>query len=109
VENEKAAMEKEARMEMIMQILKGAVIVIIILFFILFLRSLARNIVDALNPPVPDYVGIGEKEEEVELPPAARRTNEIIEKVEMMSRNDPESVVNIIRGWVGQAPAAEAK
>lgn len=109
VETERAAMEKDARMEMYMEILKGAVIVLIILIFILFLRSLAKSIVDALNPPVPDYVGIGEKEEEEELPVEARRTNEIIEKVELLSRNDPDSVVNIIRGWLGQAPEASPK
>jgi flagellar M-ring protein FliF len=100
IDNERSAMEQEARRDMIMEVLKGAMIVAIILIFILFLRSLARSIVEALNPPVPDFVGIGEKEEEVELPPESRRTNEIIEKVELLTRDDPESVVNILRSWI---------
>ena len=102
IDNERAAMEKEAKNDMVMQIIKGAVIVLVILIFILFLRSLARNIVDALNPPVPEFVGIGEKEEEVPLPPMARRTSEIVEKLELLSKSDPDSVVNIIRGWLSQ-------
>jgi flagellar M-ring protein FliF len=100
IDNERTAMEQEARRDMMMEILKGAMIVAIILIFILFLRSLARSIVDALNPPVPDFVGIGEKEEEIEVPVENRRTNEIIEKVELLTKDDPESVVNILRSWI---------
>jgi len=110
IENERNAMEQEARRDMVMEILKGAMIVAIILIFILFLRSLARSIVDALNPPVPDFVGIGEKEEGIAAAPESRRMNEIIEKVEMLTRDDPESVINILRGWIrGEgAPAANS-
>ncbi len=108
IDNERTAMEQEARRDMIMEILKGAMIVAIILIFILFLRSLARSLVDALNPPVPDFVGIGEKEEEIEVHTENRRTNEIIEKVELLTKDDPESVVNILRGWIRGDGAAAA-
>jgi flagellar M-ring protein FliF len=109
IESERTAMEKEARQEMMMEVLKGAVVVAIILIFIFFLRSLARNIIDALNPPVPEFVGIGEKEQEIELPQEARRTNEIIEKVEMLTRDDPDAVASILRGWLSSTEGSGDK
>ncbi len=101
VERERVAMEQESKKDMYMEMLKIGLIVAIIMAFILFLRSLARSVVEALNPPVPNFVGIGEQnEEEIELPPATKRTNEIIEKVEMIAKEDPEAIINILRSWI---------
>ncbi|OGJ86638.1 MAG: flagellar M-ring protein FliF [Candidatus Raymondbacteria bacterium RifOxyA12_full_50_37] len=103
IDTERAAMEKDAQREMYMEILKGAVIVAIILLFIFFLRSVARTIIDAMNPPVPEFVGVGETAVEEEIPMETKRTNELIEKVELISKDDPQAVANIIKGWLAES------
>ncbi|MBL8028501.1 MAG: flagellar M-ring protein FliF [Fibrobacteres bacterium] len=101
IERERESMEEESKKDMYMEMLKIGLIVAIILVFILFLRSLAKSIVEALNPPVPSFVGVGEPDEEdINLPPEAKRTNEIIEKVEMIAKEDPDAIVNILRSWI---------
>ena len=105
LERERVSMEEESKKDMYMEMLKIGLIVAIILVFILFLRSLAKSIVEALNPPVPSFVGIGEAEDEDEnLPPATKRTNDIIQKVEMIAKEDPEAIVNILRSWIRTTP-----
>lgn len=98
--NEIEAMEAESRREMIIELAKGLMILLIIIAFIFFLRSLAKNIIDALNPPVPSFVGIGEDEDEEAAEEEVARSNEIITKIEMLAKQDTKAVASLIKTWL---------
>ncbi|MFC1585500.1 flagellar basal-body MS-ring/collar protein FliF [Fibrobacterota bacterium] len=79
---------------------KFGIVSAIILFGFLFLRSLARNIARAMNPPVPRYAGIALEPEEEEIPENMVRQNEILERVEAITRENPMNIASLIKGWL---------
>ena len=72
-------------------------------FNVFFLRYLARTVADAMNPPVPDIQALAPVEEEAaEVPEPVRRSNELLERVEMMTREEPLNISTIIRQWINE-------
>ena len=97
---EQEEMQKLARKELYRYWGKIGIIAAIILFGFLFLRSLARNIAQAMNPPVPKYAGIALEPEEEEIPEAMKRQNELLERVEIITRENPTNVASLIKSWL---------
>ena len=81
-----------------------ALILIIVIAFII-LRNVAKTLGEAMNPSIPEVEipNISNDEEEVaEVPINVAKSNELLEKVEMMTENDPQSVVRIIKDWLNE-------
>ncbi|MDR0304014.1 MAG: flagellar M-ring protein FliF [Chitinispirillales bacterium] len=80
-----------------------ALVLIAIIAFII-LRSVAKTLGEAMNPPIPEVEipNINSEEEVVEVPLNVSRSNELLEKVEIMTENDPQSVVRIITDWLNE-------
>jgi flagellar M-ring protein FliF len=77
----------------------GTIFAIIIIGF-LFMRSIARSLAKAMNPPLPKYAGVMLEKEEEEVPETMKRQNEMLEKVEMITRENPQNVASLIKGWL---------
>jgi flagellar biosynthesis/type III secretory pathway M-ring protein FliF/YscJ len=85
-------------------------IFVIILALILFLRSLAKTLAEAMNPPVPEVKIAGVADEQpVEVPANVRKTNEILERVEMMTKEEPINITSIIRQWLNEGASTKRK
>ena len=77
--------------------------------FILFLRSLAKTVADAMNPPMPALEHLGLEEPEIEeVPEEMRRSSEILERVEMLTREEPVNIALIIRQWLAEASSKKS-
>ena len=72
--------------------------VVLVGFFAL--KTVARNIADAMNPPIPRYAGIDLRIEEEEIPDHVKRQNEILERVEDFTRDNPVNVAELVRNWL---------
>jgi flagellar M-ring protein FliF len=105
-EQEKNEMAKMARNELFQYWGKVGLITIIVLFGFFFLRSLARNIAGAMNPPLPKYAGVSLDSEEEEMPESMRRQNEILDRVENIARENPASVAALLKGWLNETDKA---
>ncbi|MFP4521800.1 MAG: flagellar basal-body MS-ring/collar protein FliF [Fibrobacterota bacterium] len=101
--------EKEERWEFYREILKVVLIFMIIVVFILFLKYLAGNIIDAMNPPVPEMVAIGDEDEDVDMPETTKKSNELVEKVEYVVLQEPKGVAELIRSWLNEDLGGEKK
>jgi flagellar M-ring protein FliF len=108
---EQGEMQKRDQLDMQMTIAKYAAIFIIAVLFIFFLRYLAKTIADAMNPPLPKLEPLGVVEElPEEVPENVKRSSAILERVEMMSREEPVNIALIIRQWLSEPlPAARKK
>jgi flagellar M-ring protein FliF len=108
---EQNEMQKRDQWEMQMMIAKYAAIFIIAVLFIFFLRYLAKTIAEAMNPPLPKLEPLGVVEEiPEEVPENVKRSSAILERVEMMSREEPVNIALIIRQWLSEpVPAARKK
>jgi flagellar M-ring protein FliF len=85
----------------------GLLIVVLLLFF---LRYLAKTVVEALNPPVPALEELGVMEEVPEdLPEDMIRSSSILDRVELMTREEPVNISAIIRQWLTEPAAANRK
>lgn len=105
---EQAEMHQSENMEMYIMIAKYAAGFIIALLFILFLRYLAKTVADAMNPPVPALEQFGVEEEvPQEVPEEMRRSSEILERVEMLTREEPVNIASIIRQWLSEPVASQ--
>ncbi len=88
------------------------ILAIIFIFLIIMVRSLAKSMVEAMNPPLPEVEIpniIEEEEEIVQLPKNIARSNELLERVEIMTENDPNNVAKIIKDWLNEAPTKKEK
>jgi len=83
-----------------------ALALIIVIAFVM-LRSVAKTLGEAMNPPIPEVEipNVSTEEEIQEVPDNIMRSNELIEKAEMMTENDPQSVVRIIKDWLNEPPS----
>jgi flagellar M-ring protein FliF len=96
-------MQKRETLEQRMMIAKYAAVFIIALVFIFFLRYLARTIADAMNPPAPKLEPLGIVEEiKEDVPEYVKKTTELLERVEMLTREEPVNIAQIIRQWLGE-------
>ncbi len=69
--------------------------------FIAFLWYLANTVAKAMNPPVPAFEQFGiEEPVEEEVPEEMRKSSEILERVEMLTREEPVNIASIIRQWL---------
>lgn len=94
-------MRNQELWELRMMIAKYVGVFLIAVMLVLFMRYLARTIAEAMNPPVPQIEPLGPREEEpVEVPEEVRAQNELLERVEMMTREEPVNIAAIIRQWL---------
>jgi flagellar M-ring protein FliF len=92
-----------------LMIAKYAAGVIIAFMLLLFLRFMARTVVEAMNPPVPaiEQFGIVDEAPE-EIPAEIRESSQLLERIELMTRDEPSNIAAIIRQWLSE-PAAGLK
>jgi flagellar biosynthesis/type III secretory pathway M-ring protein FliF/YscJ len=104
-------MQKRETLEQRMMIAKYVAVFIIALMFILFLRYLAKTIAEAMNPPAPLLEPLGVVEEiKEEVPDHVKKTSALLERVEMLTREEPVNIAQIIRQWLGEPiPGAARK
>jgi flagellar M-ring protein FliF len=96
-------MDKEEKWQRYQTFAKYGLILLIVIFFILFVRYIARSIVEALNPPVPEYAHLVEEEAPPEaIPQNVQRTNEIMNRVEMLVKQEPLNVAQLLRTWLNE-------
>ena len=109
LKKEQQEMRSREQMEFWITIAKYSLFFFIAVLFLLFLRYLAKTIADAMNPPVPvlEQFGIEEPVQE-EVSEEVRRSSEILERVEMLTREEPVNIASIIRQWLSE-PVATAK
>ncbi|KMQ51159.1 Flagellar M-ring protein FliF [Chitinispirillum alkaliphilum] len=83
----------------------------IALLLIFFLRYLAKTLADAMNPPVPALEQFGLQEEVIpEVDETVRSRSEILERVEIMTREEPVNISSIIKEWLSEpAPSNKRK
>jgi flagellar M-ring protein FliF len=96
-------MQKRETLEQRMMIAKYAAVFIIALMFIFFLRYLAKTIAEAMNPPAPILEPLGVVEEiKEEIPDHVKKTSALLERVEMLTREEPVNIAQIIRQWLAE-------
>ena len=101
---EQIDMLRQERWEFWMTIAKYVLGFAVAVLFILFLRSLAKTVADAMNPPMPALEHLGLEEPVVEeVPEEMRRSSEILERVEMLTREEPVNIALIIRQWLAES------
>jgi len=106
--DEQAEMRNREKWEFWMSIAKYALGFALAVLFILFLRSLAKTVADSMNPPVPALEHLGLEEPVVEeVPEEMRRSSEILERVEMLTREEPVNIATIIKQWLAEASSAK--
>lgn len=81
--------------------LRLTLVLIVILAFV-FLKKIATSVVEAMNPPIPKYAGIDLEVEDDEVPEHVRRQNDLIERIETITMDQPENVANIIKAWLNE-------
>ena len=109
LEDQLIEMEKEEKRARYQMFAKYGLILIVFLLFIIFVRYLAKSIVEALNPPVPEYARLVEEEDQVPvvIPEHVQRTNEIMQRVEMLVKEEPINVAQLIRSWLNEGKTAK--
>ncbi len=106
---EKEEMEKLKQREMYEYWGKIGVVGIILLVGFLFLKGLAKNIAQAMNPPPPKYAGIALEPQEEEVPESVKRQNELLERVEEITKENPVNVAYLIKTWLHDTGSSDNK
>ncbi|MCX7725800.1 MAG: flagellar basal-body MS-ring/collar protein FliF [Chitinispirillaceae bacterium] len=102
---EQEEIAKEENFEFWKSIAKYALLFIIGVIFILFLRSLAKTVAEAMNPPVPTLEQLGIEEPVIEeAPEELKKSSEILERVEILTREEPVNIALIIKQWLNEMP-----
>jgi flagellar M-ring protein FliF len=103
LQTEQQQMIRQEQWEMYMGLAKYVLVGLIVIALVLFLRSFARTLADAMNPPAPEMVALGINEEvPEEVPEEYRRSTELLERVEMLTREEPINIASIIRDWINE-------
>lgn len=103
-EQEIKTMERKERFEHWGKI---GVMLVVLLFALLFLRSLVRSLATAMNPPVPQYADIALAPQEDEIPESMRKQNELLERIEIITRDHPASVATLIKSWIKEGQVSD--
>ncbi len=83
---------------------------IIALLLILFLRYLANTLAEAMNPPVPAFERFGLQDEVVpEVAEDVKSRTELLERVEIMTREEPVNISAIIKDWLSEPKTSKRK
>jgi flagellar M-ring protein FliF len=110
MQKEKDNFASQDRLEFWFTVAKYAAVVFIAILLILFLRYLANTVVQAMNPPVPVMEQLGVVEEvPKEVPEEFRKSSEILERVELMTREEPVNISAIIRQWLMEPAVTHKK
>lgn len=110
LQREKLDFASRDRWEFWLTVIKYVIGAIIALLLILFLRYLAKTVVEAMNPPVPAMEQLGVVEDiPKEVPEEVRKSSEILERVELMTREEPVSISAIIRQWLAEPSVSHKK
>lgn len=92
------------RFERWVRIVKYIAALILGILFIFFLRYLAKTIAEAMNPPVPSVELLGVPEAvPTEIPEEMQKSSEVLERVEMLTREQPVNIASIIRQWLSES------
>ena len=109
LKKEQLEMHTREQWEFWMTIAKYSLVFFIAVLFLIFLRYLARTVAEAMNPPVPALEQFGVEEQiQEDLPDDMRRSSEILERVEMLTREEPVNIALIIRQWLSE-PVSPSK
>jgi flagellar M-ring protein FliF len=109
LEQERLAMEdKQAERALYIKLILAAVIGIVVL---LLIRSIAKAVTVAMNPPPPvlEQLGLEDLVEEEELSEADNRASAILEKVELLTAQSPVNIAAIIKQWLVEDVADKKK
>jgi flagellar M-ring protein FliF len=104
-EEQRVALARQQRQEFIMMLVKYGLILILGIMVLLLVRYVANTMKEAMNPPVPEVPQLQREEEVEEVPEEMQRSSELLEKVEMMSRESPTNVSAIISNWLKEGYA----
>lgn len=103
-------MRKSERQRQITEWIKYGIIALIGFSFIAFLWYLANTVAKAMNPPVPAFEQFGIEEPVAEVvPEEMRKSSEILERVEMLTREEPVNIASIIRQWLDEPATSKRK
>jgi len=111
IRKEQTEIKTQDDWQMRIMIAKYSALFIVAVLFIFFLRYMAKTIADAMNPALPKLEPLGVVEEiPEEVPDHVKRSSAILERVEMLSREEPVNIALIIRQWLSEpAPSARKK
>jgi flagellar M-ring protein FliF len=107
---EQVDMQKREQWDFWLSIAKYVLGFFVAVLFILFLKYLAKTVSEAMNPPVPALEQFGFEEPVLEdVPEDMQKTSEILERVEMLTREEPVNIASIIRQWLMESNSNKAK
>ncbi|MDR0331561.1 MAG: flagellar M-ring protein FliF [Chitinispirillales bacterium] len=91
--------EKQANRALIIKLILAAIAGIA---FLLLVRSIARAVTEAMNPPVPvlEQLGLEDLVEEEDPTESQVRASAILEKVELLTNQAPVNIAAIIKQWL---------
>lgn len=107
LEDMKLEEEKSDKFETIKISVRWGILVLILIIAIYVISQVGKAMSEAMNPPLPEVElpsSIEDDEIIAEIPENVARSNELLEKVEIMAENDPNNVAKIIRDWLNEAP-----
>jgi len=95
------AEEAQANRALIIKLIAAVIVGIV---FLILIRSIAKAVTEAMNPPVPELEKLGleelvEEEEEIEFD---QQPSAMLEKVEMLTSQAPVNIAAIIRQWLAE-------
>jgi flagellar M-ring protein FliF len=110
LKKEQVEMRKREQWDFWLSIAKYVLGFFVAVMFILFLRYLAKTVSEAMNPPVPAFEQFGFEEPVQEVVPEdLKKTSEILERVEMLTREEPVNIASIIRQWLTESQSNKPK
>lgn len=102
--------EKQEKWAFRMMIAKYVIAFIVVVMVLLLIRYLAKTLAEAMNPPMPQVeIGAVEEEVPIEVPEDVRKSNELLERVEMMTQQEPVNITAIIREWMMEPMSVKRK
>jgi flagellar M-ring protein FliF len=108
---EQERMAKEEKDAQIALYIKLAMALIVGIIFLLLIRSIAKAVTEAMNPPPPrlEQLGLEDLIEEEEPSEADARASAILEKVELLTAQAPVNIAAIIKQWLVEDVAEKNK
>ena len=109
-DKEQENIEKQEKWAFRMMIAKYVIAFIVVVMVLLLIRYLAKTLAEAMNPPMPQVeIGAIEEEIPIEVPEDVRKSNELLERVEMMTQQEPVNITAIIREWMMEPMGGKKK
>jgi flagellar M-ring protein FliF len=103
------ALESASNQELYKEIVHWSMIFMILVAGFLAIRRVIRDIAGAMNPPLPRYAGIDLELEDEAVSEDVTRQNELVERMEMLTRDHPDNVAELIRSWLQEGESTEKK